>query len=115
MRRFWHSLVFTKEGDMDWSWCLCLICVFVGCVVFVLEAVTGLRASVAAWSWLGTTFAATLISAVPIAKSRLLANSRMVGDVAHGVASASEEAMSTDIYELSEAGRKQLPESQETI
>lgn len=98
-RSFWLSLFWTSENHFDAGWFLTLLLAVLGALGFCVEVITGRRASLAAWSWLGASFTAVLIAAIPIAKARLLANSKTVGDVAKGIASAQEVTASTDVQE----------------
>ena len=77
-RSFWRSLVFTTKGDLDLSWILTTLVCMVGVIGFLFEMISGHRASVLGWSFLGTTFLSVLIAAVPISKARLLADSKTI-------------------------------------
>ncbi len=90
-RKFLYSLVFTKEGDLDLGWLFTLIMGLSATFIFVFEAIHNGHASIAGWSFMGSAFSAVLIASVPIAKARILANSRMIGDVASGIAQSSAD------------------------
>jgi hypothetical protein len=81
-----------------------LLLALAGVVAFIAEFGFGRRASIASWSWLVEGFASVLIAATPIAKARLLVASQVPGDVADGIAAATEMETSTDNRELSERG-----------
>ena len=108
MKKFLYRILYTKEDDLDLSFLLCLLVTVAGVVAFMFEIWYGKRASIAAWSWMGTVFSAVIISAVPISRARLSAQSKVMGDVSKGIASSSAEGMSTDIQELSENGTKSI-------
>jgi hypothetical protein len=86
--RGWHRLFYTGDGDLDLSWILVVVFAIVGLTGFLAEAFSSHQVSTAAWSWLGGSFLSIVIAAVPIAKARLLANSKSLGDLARSIASA---------------------------
>lgn len=83
-RKFWNALIFTSEGHLDFSWLLTIVLCATGVSGFIIEA-CGLHLSVAAWTWLGASFSAVLIAAVPISKARILAKANLPGDIAKGM------------------------------
>lgn len=66
------------------------------CMGFVVEVFTDMGPTVFAWSFLAGAFLTVMIAAVPIAKARLLANSRSIGDFAGSVASGGGNVFKDD-------------------
>jgi hypothetical protein len=85
-RPFFGALFFTSKGELDLSWFFVLCMGIAGVTGFLHEVFINKNASIAAWSFLGSAFASILIAAVPINKARILANSRVPGEVATGIA-----------------------------
>lgn len=105
LRRLAERLCFTAEGHLDLSWLLVLIFALLGVVGSACEfriALVGAAAPPGAptnhvspwwWAWLGSSQLAVLIAAVPVAKARLLANSRALeaGARAVGMAASAQQ------------------------
>lgn len=89
--KFWYSLIYTVEGHLDLTWLFVFVMGLVASTGFTWEFVSNGHASIAAWSFMGTAFASVLIAAVPIAKARLLAMSRVPGEVARGIAASAPD------------------------
>jgi hypothetical protein len=90
-KTFMYRLFFTKEGDLDLGWFFVGLMGLVGSAGFMIEVLKNGHGSVAGWAFLGSAFASVLIAAVPIAKARILAQSRVPGDVASGIAESASE------------------------
>lgn len=96
MRPLRHSLLYTKDGDLDFGWAILIACCAVGLAVFVLEAAGRIRGpSIAAWSWFGAFTTMAFIAGTAISRARLIAKSNAIGQVSRGIAS-SEPNMYTD-------------------
>lgn len=112
MKRLLTRLFFTaddaSQGELDIGWLLLAIAFINGVVFFDLAAFGVVTISVVAWSWYGSLTACAFIAGTTVAKARLLATSRMPGEVAKGIGSAGE-GTSTDLYELSDGGRLTQP------
>jgi hypothetical protein len=105
-RPFWASLFFTKEGDMDLTWLFVLLMGLAGVFGFVwqlVHAASPTLAIIAGWSFMGAAFASVLIAAIPISKAKILANSKLPGEIAKSISDVAHNVeTSTDIQELSE-------------
>lgn len=95
IKKFVYRLFFTKEGDLDLGWFFVGIMGLVGSIGFLIEVTGGSHASVAGWAFLGSAFASVLIAAVPIAKARILAQSRVPGEIAAGIAESAAGSISS--------------------
>lgn len=102
---FFEALVYEKDGDLNLTWLFVLLMGLVGCVGFlhaVFTAATVIE-KVAAWSFLGGSFSLVVLAAIPIAKAKILANSKVPGEMAKSIASVTEglqdPGMSSDIQE----------------
>jgi len=104
-RPFWASLIYTKEGDLDFSWVLALLMGLAGVFGFVWVIVACSTAALgnilAAWSFLGGAFASVLLAAVPIAKAKIMANATLPSNLAKDIGDAGHVIeTSTDISEI---------------
>lgn len=97
MKNFLYRLVFTKGDALDLSWVLLVLIVLAGIIVFFLEPLYGIRASVAGWSFIGGAFASVLLAAVPISKARLIAASKIHTETLNNIKDSDK---STDIKEI---------------
>ena len=102
---FIDSLVFEQDGDLNLTWLFVLLMGLIGSVGFLYTIMFNPASSVveriAAWSFLGSAFALVVLAAIPIAKTKILANSRVPGDVGRSIASVSRGMeSSTDIQEM---------------
>lgn len=109
MKRLLNRLFFTADdptkGELDIGWLLLGIAFLNGIVFFDLAALGVVNITIPAWSFYGSLTAMSFIAGTTVSKARLLANSRMVGDVTKGI---SNVEVSTDIQELSENGTKSI-------
>lgn len=78
----WH----TKEGDLDFGWLILAACCIVGLLAFVAAGLGVFKAPIAAWSWFGAFTSMAFIAGAAISRARLIAASRMPGEVARGIA-----------------------------
>lgn len=77
-----------RDGDLNPTWVFVAIYLGVGLIVcFAAIALKSPAAVIAALSFLGTVIVALLISALPLAKSKVLARAHL-GEVAGGIAGA---------------------------
>lgn len=81
-----HSILYTKDGELDFGWLILVACCVVGLGVFVGDALRILRPSVAAWAWFGSFTAMAFIAGATISRARLIAKSNVPGEVAQGIA-----------------------------
>lgn len=105
-RPFFKALVYERDGDLNLAWLLVLLMGLAGIIGFIwviMIANASLPVQIAGWTFLGSAFVSVLIAAIPIAKAKILANSRLPGEVAKSIAEAgkSNVEISTDIMELS--------------
>lgn len=97
MRRLRESLLYTKDGDLDFGWVILIGACVVGLTVFVAEALNLIPGpSVAGWSWFGSFTAMAFIAGAAISRARLIAKSGTPGQVAQGIASSPEPNLWTD-------------------
>jgi hypothetical protein len=104
-RPFFGSLVFTKEGELDLSWCFVFLMGLGGLIVFIWVSIISpapVPVQIAAWTYIGGAFASVLIAAIPINKAKILAKSTVPGEVSKSIASAgmANVETSTDLMEL---------------
>lgn len=90
MRPLAHSLLYTKEGELDFGWAILLACCVVGLGAFLLTGFGIFRASVAAWSWFGSFTGLAFIAGAAISRARLIAKSTLPGEIAQGIAMSAE-------------------------
>lgn len=95
-----HSLLYTKEGELDFGWAILLACCVVGLGAFILTGFGVFRASVAAWSWFGSFTGMAFIAGAAISRARLIAKSDVPGAIAQGIAQSAPD----DIYRDDERG-----------
>ncbi len=113
-RPFWGSLVYTKDGDLDLSWCFVLLMGLCGVVGFLWVLIihpASIPVQIAAWTFLGGAFVSVLIAAIPIAKAKILADSRVQVELAQSIASAGMSpnvTASTDVYEVSQSNAHEI-------
>ena len=78
--------LYEQDGDLNPTWILVIIFAAVGVVLSVAAVFRGGDAAkVAALSFVGAALMALLISALPRDKAKILAKSRLPGDVARGI------------------------------
>lgn len=87
-KKFWYRLFFTAEDHLDLTWFFVLLMGCAGVFGLVWEVVTNGQATNAAWAFMGASFASVLIAAVPIAKARLLAQTKATKELADAITSA---------------------------
>lgn len=91
-RRLLFRLLFVERSDgtieLDLGWAILAIAFLNGIVAFDLAAAGIWSISVAAWSWYGSLTGLAFIAGATISRARLLAESRMVGDVSRGIAAS---------------------------
>lgn len=105
LKTFIDSLVFERDGDLNLTWLFVLLMGLIGSIGFLWTIMFNPSSSIveriAAWSFLGSAFALVVLAAIPIAKTKILANSRVPGDVGRSIASVSRGMeSSTDIQEM---------------
>lgn len=83
-----NSLFYTKSGELDTGQFVLLVCCVVGMGVFVGIALNRLvEPSIAAWSFFGTFTTMCFIAGAAKDRAVLIANSKAMGEVSHGIAS----------------------------
>lgn len=85
-RPFWGSLFFTWDGELDLSWLFVFLMGLGGVIGFLFEVFNNGHGSIAGWAFLGAAFSSVLIAAIPVAKAKILAESKVSGEVAKGIA-----------------------------
>lgn len=86
-RKLWQAMFFTKEGSLDLGWLILLTCCIVGLTVFVASSVGAIKGpSVAGWAWFGSFTAMAFIAGAARDRAVLIAQSRVPGEVAQGIA-----------------------------
>lgn len=102
---FWYKLFFVTKGkdddELDLGWVLLLLAFIPAISIWVAAAFGVAKVTVAAWSFMGSLLASLLIAGIPIARARILANSKLPGEVAQGIATASTEP---DLWKDDERG-----------
>lgn len=94
---------YERDGDLNPTWILVVLYTSIGAIVAVGAVVTGNPyAIIASLSFLGATIIALLISALPRDKAKILANSKAMGEVAKGIASARPFGASTVEFDVDE-------------
>ena len=82
-----HPWLYEQDGDLNPTWVLVVLYSVIGLAVAVFAAAAGGDiAKTAALSFIGAALMALLISALPRDKAKILAKSRLPGQVAHGIA-----------------------------
>lgn len=89
VRQFVYRLCYTNEGHLDLTWLITGWVLGLASVGVVSEAI-GHLLSRSAWAFLIGAFSTALLSAIPIAKARLLRNATAPGTLTSAVASALE-------------------------
>lgn len=91
-----HSLLYTKDGELDFGWVILIACSVVGLAAFVATGLGWFKASVAAWSWFGSFTGLAFIAGATISRARLIAKSNLPGQIAQGIASSAEPDLYAD-------------------
>ncbi|MGE0347630.1 MAG: hypothetical protein AB7N73_15775 [Gemmatimonadales bacterium] len=93
-RRLLFRLLFVERADgtveLDLGWAILALAFLNGLVAFDLAAAGIWRISVAAWSWYGSLTGLAFIAGATISRARLMAESKMIGAVAQGIATSPE-------------------------
>lgn len=89
---FFQALLYEKDGDLNLTWLFVLILGLIGAAGFlhVVFAAAPVVEKIAAWSFLGGAFSLVVLAAIPIAKAKILANSRVPGEMAKSIASVTQ-------------------------
>lgn len=90
-RPFWEALIWEKSGDMNLSYVFCIVLLVTAVLAVIGELVTGGHLSNAGWGFLITSFMAVLLASVPIARAKIIANSKLM-DAASAVSQATTSA-----------------------
>lgn len=84
-----HPWLYEQDGDLNPTWILVVIYAVVGLVLAAVAVLVGAAAAqVAGLAFIGAALVALLISALPRDKAKILAKSRLPGQVARGIAEA---------------------------
>jgi hypothetical protein len=97
------ALFYERDGDLNISQVLCAVFGIAGVFAFLFQILTDSNtlAIIAGWSFLGAAFMGLLIATVPISKAKILANSKVPGEVAKAIGDvANNVETSTDVEEL---------------
>jgi hypothetical protein len=97
---FLYRLFFTRDDDLDLLqiFFLVLVCFFV--VSFTLAGLGIFEVTTAAWATFGSVFGILAIAGTPTWIARLIAKSKMPGELAKGIASSGNPESSTDLEEI---------------
>lgn len=91
-RRPENYLLFEKDGDFNPTWLFVGLYVGLGAYGCIRAMESGKQAAmIAVLSFLATTIVALLVSALPISKAKVLANSTAVGEAGKAVASVGNQ------------------------
>lgn len=96
MRKLRESLIYTVQGELDLGWLLLLIAFANAILFFDLAAFKVVSISVAAWAFYGSMISLCFIAGAAISRARLIAGSRVPGEVARGIAESAEPNLFTD-------------------
>lgn len=95
----WH-LIYINEQEMDLGILFSLLFTATAITAIMVELFGSHSLSLQAWSALTTLNLANLIVSVPINRARILAKSKMLGEVAEGLSKIVPTTTSTDVQEL---------------
>lgn len=118
-RPFFDALVFEQDGDLNLTWLFVLVMgafgslgfIWVNIIAPLMGIVIPVLIQIASWSFLAGAFASVLIAAIPLAKAKILANSKLPADFAKSVASVAQAVeTSTDVQELSTKSQEKTDE-----
>jgi hypothetical protein len=104
------ALFFTKNGDLDLTWLFVFIMGMIGSYVFlhvnVFQRDSSIIEKVVSWSFLAGAFSLIVLAAIPLAKTKVLADAKLPGEMAKNVGDAAKgitiipTETSTDVQEL---------------
>ena len=112
-RKFFQSLLYETDGDLNLTWLFVLLMGLMGSAGFLWSIVLGplfgftinTLVQIASWSFLAGAFASVLIAAIPVSKAKILARATLPGELAKAVSNVGNVEASTDIQELSQNGK----------
>lgn len=111
-RSLLEALFFEKDGDLNLSQVFVLLMGLAGTFGFIYQLIYSKNTltTIAGWSFMAGAFASVLIASIPIAKAKILANSKLPGELAKAIADVglNDPGISSDIQELTE--RRQADE-----
>lgn len=91
-----HPLFFKRDGGMDLSQFFLLVIVLWVMIVFTLAGLGVLRVGTAAWAFLGSFTSLSFIAWAARDRAALIANSRVPGEVAAGIAASQPDLFTDD-------------------
>lgn len=94
-RNVFAALIFTKEGNLDLTWLFVFIMGMVGSFTFIwVNVINGATSSivekVVSWSFIAGSFSLIVLAAIPLAKTKILADAKLPGDMANAVGNAAK-------------------------
>lgn len=102
-KSLWYRLFFVEHKDghieLDLGYVFLIPFLALAITGFILASMQIWAITSVMWTFLGSLIFSLLICAVPVARARILAQSK-AGEVASGIASAHVEDSSTDIQEI---------------
>jgi len=110
-RKLRQAIFFEKDGDLNMSQALIVLVSIVGMIGFLATVVffrdESIVVKITAWSFLGAVFTSLLIGSLPIAKAKILSQSKLPSEVSSILAGITDNIeTSTDLKEITE---KQQP------
>jgi hypothetical protein len=97
------ALFYERDGDLNISQVLCAVFGIAGVAAFLFQIFheSNTLAIIAGWSFLGAAFMGLLIATIPISKAKILAQSKVPGEVAKAIGDvANNVETSTDVQEI---------------
>lgn len=98
----WYRLFFTKDDDMDLTQLYFGVAVVFALVAIGLAGSGRWTLSTAAWAFFGSVFATLAIAGTPQWVAKLIANSKVPGEVARGIAESRPYGGTTYEYDVRE-------------
>ena len=88
------ALFFTKEGNLDLTWLFVFIMGMIGSYGFihvnVIVRESSIVEKVVSWSFLAGAFSLIVLAAIPLAKTKVLADAQLPGNMAKSVGDAAK-------------------------
>lgn len=88
------ALFFTKDGNLDLTWLFVFIMGMIGSYGFihvnVIVRESSIVEKVVSWSFLAGAFSLIVLAAIPLAKTKVLADAKLPGDMANAVGNAAK-------------------------
>jgi len=88
------ALFFTKEGNLDLTWLFVFVMGMIGSYGFihvnVIVRESSIVEKVVSWSFLAGAFSLIVLAAIPLAKTKVLADAKLPGEMANAVGNAAK-------------------------